>query len=223
VLPRIRRLFRNLPTLSSHEAYALWADSYPPHAHNQLMQIEQEAMLRLMPPLAGRDVLDLACGSGRYGVIAQQSGARRVISTDNSVPMLRIGIQAGVIRVGIESSMNALPFQAKSFDVVLCGLALGHLPPDSMPVAVAEMARILRPGGTALFSDFHPYVYLSGGRRTFRAPDGMIYNVEHYPHLVADYVAAVSAVGMTITALEEPRAELNGKLIPAALIMRCSA
>src|SRR5258707_10447274 len=87
---RLKKRFRVAPpTLKSLEAYALWAESYPPYAHNRLMQIEQAAMLRLLPPLAGRSVLDLACGTGRYARIALECGAARVVGVDNSAAMLR--------------------------------------------------------------------------------------------------------------------------------------
>src|SRR5258708_38485681 len=82
------------PTLDSTAAYALWAASYPPHAHNQIMTLEQAAMLRLMPTLAGRTVLDLACGTGRYSLIAREAGAAPVIGTDNTTPMLQAGLAA---------------------------------------------------------------------------------------------------------------------------------
>jgi hypothetical protein len=87
--------------------------------------------------------------------------------------------------------------------------------------ATAEMARVLRWGGTALFSDFHPYLYLRGGRRTFCAPDGTTYAVEHYPHLMADYFAAISAAGMTVTAISEPTQQVDGAEVPVVLVVRC--
>src|SRR5437764_64541 len=87
---RLKRLIP-LRTLRSLEAYALWAPCYPPYAHNGLMEIEQAAMLRLMPTLTDRVVLDLACGTGRYGRIATQAGAAQVVGVDNSVPMLEAG------------------------------------------------------------------------------------------------------------------------------------
>src|SRR5437762_11975476 len=98
------------------------------------MEVEQAAMERLMPPLAGRMVLDLACGTGRYGVFAERAGARRVIGADNSAPMLRAGALTAA-----EASMTDLPFGARSFDVVICGLALGHLPPERMRRAMQEI------------------------------------------------------------------------------------
>ena len=75
--------------LPSRDAYALWAASYPPEAHNPLMEAEQRAMLDLMPPLVGRSVLDLASGTGRYGLLAARAGAGRVVAVDDSADMLR--------------------------------------------------------------------------------------------------------------------------------------
>ena len=214
----VRRLFRRRPrTLAPVDAYALWSASYPPHAHNLLMEVEQAAMARLMPPLSDRAVLDLACGTGRYGLIAQQNGARTVIGVDNSIPMLR----AGALRWTAETPMTRLPFRSRSFDVILCGLAIGHLPTTAMRVAFAEMARVLRPGGAALLSDFHPYLAQHGGQRTFRAPDGTVYAVEHHPHQFTDYASAIRAAGLSITATDEPTAVVDGKTVPAVLVIRC--
>src|SRR5258708_13825557 len=99
VSQRFRRRFRSqrMPqralesTLESTAAYALWAASYPPHAHNQIMALEQAAMLRLMPTLAGRAVLDLACGTGRYSLISREVDPALVIGTCNSSPILPPG------------------------------------------------------------------------------------------------------------------------------------
>jgi len=42
-------MMANLSVLEPAEAYALWAASYPAHAHNPVMQAEERAMLSLMP------------------------------------------------------------------------------------------------------------------------------------------------------------------------------
>jgi malonyl-CoA O-methyltransferase len=218
---RISQMFRaknHPPTLRSAEAYALWAESYPPYAHNAFMAIEQETMRALMPPLAGRSVLDLACGSGRYARFALETGARPVIGVDSSPSMLRRA--HGFLR--LLADMTALPLASAIFDIILCGLATGHLPPSAMRAAMREMARVIRPEGLILFSDFHPMLYLSGGRRTFTASDGRTYAVEHYPHLIADYFDAIRAAGLTITAIREPEATIDGQDIPAVLVIGCT-
>lgn len=182
------------------------------------MQLEQTALLELLPPLTGRDVLDLACGSGRYGKLARELGVRRVIGMDDSAAMLRRAWQESALSMPVQADMPAIPCRSEAFDVVICALALGHLTAERMRVAIKEIGRVLRPNGIALISDFHPFVYLSGGQRTFTASDGTHYAVEHHPHLIANYFAALTAAGLTLDALAEPSAPDIG--LPAVLVMR---
>src|SRR5258708_2546692 len=217
---RITPIYSPQHTLASMDAYALWAASYPPHAHNEIMMLEEAAMLKLMPTLAGRTVLDLACGTGRYSLIAREAGATRVIGTDNSAPMLQAGLAATPDQCFAQASMIALPFATASFDVIVCGLATGHLPLPAMQAALAEMARILVVGGEVVISDFHAALYLRGGRRTFTAPDGTPYRVEHYPHTLQDYESAAAAAGLKFTGVEEPQADFRGGKISTILFIR---
>ncbi|MCB9452640.1 MAG: methyltransferase domain-containing protein [Anaerolineaceae bacterium] len=186
-------------TLSSLDAYQRWAAAYPPHAHNALMQAEEAAMRALFPPMAGKVVLDLACGTGRYGLLAGAAGAQTVIGLDNSAAMLH---QNALPLLALATS-EAIPLAGESVDVVLCGLALGHLP-HLLP-SIAEISRVLKPGGYALISDFHPFIFLNGQRRTFTAPDGKTYAVEHYAHLYADFHAAGRDAGLQVEEVLEPR------------------
>ncbi len=186
-------------TLDSIAAYDKWAASYPPHAHNALMQAEEAAMKSLLPELKGQVVLDLACGTGRYGLMAMEQGAAVVIGLDNSAAMLK----ANRLVNRALSSSEAIPLASESVDVVLCGLALGHLP--RLGQSMCEIGRILRPGGWALVSDFHPFIFLNGQKRSFSAPDGKTYAVEHYAHLYADYHHAAQEAGLTVEQVVEPR------------------
>ena len=205
-----------LRTLPSLEAYARWAGSYPPQAHNALMQAEQAAVEALLPDLTGGAIVDLACGTGRYGLLAQARGAGRVIGLDNSRAMLL----AGALR-SIQASAEAIPLPGGWADGLICGLALGHLP--ELGPSLAEIARVLRPGGWAVISDFHPGLFLSGRQRVFSAADGRTYAVEHYPHPMDAYVTAGAAVGLEVDAVEEPalvvdKPDLQGA--PVVLILR---
>src|SRR5262245_23588833 len=67
--------------------YARWAEHYPARVHNRLMEIEEQAMLSLLPDPAGKDCLDLACGSGRYMIHLQERQARQVCGLDYSAEM----------------------------------------------------------------------------------------------------------------------------------------
>lgn len=214
------RLFRrsrarsgaSAPILPSQQAYALWAASYPPHAHNALMRAEETALLALLPPLEGLRVLDLACGTGRYARLAQARGAQ-VIGLDNSAAMLR----AGALPLSVLASVEALPLATGSIDGVICALALGHLP--SLVDPLAEISRVLRPGGWALLSDFHPYMVLAGAKRTFTAPDGRTYAVEHYLHSWSDYLAAATAAGLLFEAAAEPALDGSAETAPPVVLV----
>ncbi|MCA0453558.1 MAG: class I SAM-dependent methyltransferase [Chloroflexi bacterium] len=186
-------------TLPSVAAYERWAASYPPYAHNVLMQAEEAAMLRLCPPLGGMRVLDLACGSGRYTQIALQQGAASAVGFDNSPPMLRVNPHAAKA----VSTTEAIPLASASVDVMLCGLALGHLP--ALDASLSEIGRVLKQGGHALVSDFHPFIFLNGQRRTFTDAAGKTFAVEHHVHLYADYHAAAEKAGLVIDGVLEPR------------------
>lgn len=207
----IKRLLRRPPrTLTSDRAYALWANSYPPRAHNPLMQVEEAAMRDLLPPLAGQIVLDLAGGTGRYAAIATEAGARQIICLDASAAMLRHNPH----HQRAQADLTALPLPTAAIDVIICGMALGHLP-DIGP-ALTEMGRVLRPGGTALISDFHPIPASTGAQRTFTAPDGRVYAVEHHIHQQTAYAAGAGAAGLAIDMLQEPA--LHGS--PVVIIYR---
>lgn len=205
-----RRFFQRSPrTLASVEAYAQWAKSYAAHAHNPLMAIEQNAMLQLMPNLKDKIVLDLACGTGRYGRIAQEQQAQ-VLGCDNSPDML----QAAAIENVSLATTESIPLPDESIDVILCGLALGHLP--KIEKSMYEIGRILKPDGVALISDFHPFQYFTGARRTFQAEDGAVYHVEHYVHLAAEYHQLAIASHLKLTGMLEP----TYNEMPVVLVLR---
>lgn len=191
-----RTTARPAPVLESVQAYARWAATYPPHAHNPLMQAEEAVMRALMPPLEGSTILDLAGGTGRYGLIAQTLGAATIIELDNSPHMLK----ANALPLRAISTMEAIPLTSASIDGVICALAIGHV--RNIRPAFREIARILKPGGWALISDVHPLIALTGGQRTFQA-GGDTFAVEHHVHLYADIHLAAAETGLTINAVRE--------------------
>lgn len=215
----LRRLgkIRSYPILSSQNAYAQWAKTYPAEAHNLLMQVEQTTLLDMMPPLQGKRVLDLGCGTGRWGKLALAYGVTEVIGLDNSLAMLRAGVLA---KMG-QAEMTNLPLAVNSVDVILCGLAVGHLPPPAAKQAILEMGRVLKSGGLALISDFHPFQAWRGGQRTFIGDDGRTYAVEHYAHTYADYFEYSRAAGLQFDAVREPcHPKVGDGKIPLILALR---
>ena len=203
----LRRWFRSLrslaktpPELDAITAYAEWSHNYPAHAHNPLMRAEERALLDLLPDPRGKIALDLGCGTGRYARILHERGATRVIGTDLSPEMLARADKQNASF--ILSDLDQLPFANCFFDLVVCGLAIGHI--QDLHRALAEISRTMQRGGTLLYSDFHPLGYLAGWKREFNGPDGDRYAVKHIAHLYCDHDAACRAAGLQITAVREP-------------------
>jgi SAM-dependent methyltransferase len=106
-------------------------------------------LVALVPIGPGAVVLDLACGTGALASAAAAPSAK-LVAVDLSVDMLRRA-EAGLGRHGVRlavAAMNAqlLGFVDRVFSRVLCGSALDSFPDPAR--ALAEMHRVLRPGGT---------------------------------------------------------------------------
>ena len=202
-----------LPVLSPSEAYALWAPTYPAHAHNPVMQAEERAMLTLMPAdLHGKSVLDAGCGSGRYMLRALRRGAARAVGVDLSSEMLRHAyaeLKAGRFDAGFglaQGSVSALPMPDAWADLTICGLVIGHL--EHLHGALRELHRVTKPGGVVLCSDVHPIGPALGWLRDFKA-GGQRYAVQHTQHLYSHWHTACAALGLVIEDVLEPMLDMR--------------
>jgi len=210
--------WRKPTELTLAEAYTHWATTYSPDAHNPLMELEQHALLELLPEVARLRALDVACGSGRYLARLMERGAARAVGLDLSAPMLaRAHTLSSEV---LQADLCALPLADSSFDVVTFGLAVGHI--VNLSAALMELARVLAPHGVLVYSDFHPLGALAGWQRTFRDKSGHEYAVPHHIHLYADHLAACRAAGLLIEDVREPRIEFESQWQgwPAVLVIR---
>ena len=151
-------------TLSAHEAYDLWADTYPPVAHNPLMRVEQQVVEPLLSHIRARRALDVGTGSGRYLPLLQATGAAKVVGLDFSLAMLRRGSGAPGRVCG---DACRLPFSRASFDPDQTRRCMR--PATSRTCVVARDGAgpdAQRPPG---YSDFHPSWAQHGWSRTFRS------------------------------------------------------
>jgi len=111
-------------------------------------------LVSMAPVSAGVRVLDLACGTGDITYALADAGARSV-GLDITARMVEIarGKRAPAPKPGfLVGDMMALPFADGAFDVVTTGYGIRNVP--VIAEAVAEMARVLRPGGVLLSLDF---------------------------------------------------------------------
>ncbi|HJQ63472.1 MAG TPA: bifunctional demethylmenaquinone methyltransferase/2-methoxy-6-polyprenyl-1,4-benzoquinol methylase UbiE [Burkholderiales bacterium] len=107
---------------------------------------------------SGDRVLDVAGGTGDLArLFARRVGSRgEVVMTDVNASMLKIGrdrlLDAGVISPVVQCDAEKLPFPANRFDCVSVAFGLRNM--THKDIALAEMRRVLKPGGRLLVLEF---------------------------------------------------------------------
>jgi SAM-dependent methyltransferase len=118
---------------------------------------ERPATLALAGDVAGRRVLDAGCGSGPLSAALRERGAT-VAGFDKSAAMLKLARN----RLGPDADLRVadlgqpLPYPDAAFDDVIASLVLHYLEDWTAPLA--ELRRILRPGGRLIASVNHPII-----------------------------------------------------------------
>jgi SAM-dependent methyltransferase len=109
---------------------------------------------------AGQRVLDVGCGTGVVAVTAARQGAQ-VTGLDLTPALLeraRENSQLADVTIDWrEGDVENLPFGDGSFDVVLS--QFGHIFAPRPEVAIAQMLRVLKPGGTIAFATWPPELF----------------------------------------------------------------
>ncbi len=125
-------------------------------------------LVSLAPLRGGVRALDLACGTGdiSYAISARDAQTVGLDITHRMVELAREKPHAGKRPAFLVGDMMSLPFADGSFDVVTTGYGIRNVP--SITAALAEIHRVLRPGGVLLSLDFNRprqpivrFVYLS--------------------------------------------------------------
>ncbi len=145
-------------TVSNYDDFA---DAYSVQNESGLFNAyyARPAMLRLAGDVSGRRILDAGCGSGPLSAALRDKGAM-VTGFDVSAAMVDLARQ----RLGEDADLHVadlsapLPFADARFDDVVASLVLHYLEDWSGPLA--ELRRVLKPGGRLLLSVNHPAGYL---------------------------------------------------------------
>jgi SAM-dependent methyltransferase len=115
------------------------------------------AILNLAGDVAGRQILDAGCGSGPIAAALRDRGAT-VTGFDSSAGMLELARR----RLGPDADLHLadladpLPFPDDTFDDVIASLVLHYLEDWTRPLA--ELRRVLKPGGRLIAAVEHPFV-----------------------------------------------------------------
>ncbi|MEC0255554.1 class I SAM-dependent methyltransferase [Paenibacillus lautus] len=143
------------------KAYDKLAGDYERHVDSQSGHnafYERPAMLRMLPQeMEQMSVLDAGCAAGWYTEQLIKRGAR-VTAIDLSPSMIeackrRVGSEATIVECDLT---EALPFADEAFGYIVSSLTL-HYIEEWMPT-FREFQRVLKPGGSLIFSVHHPFM-----------------------------------------------------------------
>lgn len=110
---------------------------------------------------SGQRVLDVACGTGVVAVTCARQGARTTGLDLTPELIERARENSAIAGVDVDwhvGDVEELPFEDAAFDTVLS--QFGHMFAPRPEVAIAEMLRVLKPGGTIAFSTWPPELFL---------------------------------------------------------------
>ncbi len=182
-----------------------------------------ESEAGLLGPLADRDVLEVGSGAGQCSRWVRAQGGRAVgldLSHRQLQHSRRIDAETGVEVPVVLGTATHLPFAASTYDIVFCSFGALQFVHD-IAAALAETARVLRPGGRFVFSITHPTRWMfnddpsEGGlvaaqsywnRLPYVEVDddtGEVSYVEHHRTL-GDWVGLLTKAGFALTDLVEP-------------------
>jgi SAM-dependent methyltransferase len=180
--------------------YRWWSETYDETA-NQIVALEEPIVWSLVDALRSGRALDAACGTGRHAARLVELGWE-VLGIDVTPEMLSRAAAAVPQATFLEADLRDIPTEDGWFDLVICGLALAHL--ADLDAAVAELARVLKPGGRLVASVIHPLQAHLGWHASFADAGGRRGFIREHVHTHADYFRAFQSAGLRVRDCAEP-------------------
>jgi ubiquinone/menaquinone biosynthesis C-methylase UbiE len=209
--------------------YDGFAAAYSARNDNSLFNAwyERPEMIRLAGDVAGLTVLDAGCGSGPLMNALRAKDA--VVSGFDLSPAM---VELARTRLGDDADVRvadlgaALPYADDEFDLVVASLSLHYV--QDWDSALAELRRVLKPGGRLLVSIIHPTVYaivypdadyfaLARYSEDYDYGDETIW-MTYWHRPLQDVLNTFVAAGFRITTVTEPApaADTPAELLPTA-------
>jgi SAM-dependent methyltransferase len=196
-----------------------WQDGFTAGAD---AEYEEQILPLAAECLAGAArVLDVGTGEGQVARLVAGLGAL-VVGVDPTLAQLHVARERGCGPLWTRGRAEALPFRDAGFDAVVVCLVFEHLS-DHRP-AIAEIARVLEPGGRFVFFLNHPWhqapnsgwvidhdleeqywrvgAYLVEDVTMEELSPGVVLPFVHRP--ISQYVNAMAAHGLLVERMEEP-------------------
>jgi SAM-dependent methyltransferase len=212
--PRLRTLL--FETLYRHAPLYRFASTVPFAGQWRIWQRQ------VLPRLHGREILELGCGLG--DLLADMLDAGYTCQAIERSPQMVRAARATLSRrhsgspdLITQGSAQALPFAERSFDTVVSTFPAEYI---SDPVTIAEVARVLRPGGRLIVIEGANLLPVGCFQPILRLVHLLVYGLCTLPGRRQD-TAGASATSESSEILEEAASGLRIPLEQAGLYRRC--
>jgi ubiquinone/menaquinone biosynthesis C-methylase UbiE len=202
---------KRVPVLPADEAYDKVAAEYD---KDQAFydEIDLKPFTQALPrELAGLKVLDAGGGTGRWAARLAKRDAK-VTLADPAPAMVKLARKKDARIETVAAPVEALPFPDASFDIVLCAFVLGYV--ADLEAALAELTRVLAPGGLLLISqspERKSPLHRVGNRNPF------LIDVSY--HRPEAFTAALERLRCPIEKLEQPESK-KGTVLGTVIVAR---
>lgn len=198
-----------------------WIDGFTDGADPEY---EDQIIPLVVSELAGAGrVLDVGTGDGQIARALADQGCE-VVGIDPTSNQIRVAAQRSGGPIYVQAGAAQLPFADGSFDAALACLVFEHI--DDVDAAIAEVARVVRPGGTFNFMLNHPLLqtpdsgwiddhmvdppeqywrigpYLHEAETVEQVELGVWIRFLHRP--LSRYLNALADAGLTLERMDEP-------------------
>ncbi len=181
-------------------------------------EYQEQILPTVTEHLAGRDrVLDIGCGEGQVARhVVATTGATRVVGVDPSDAQLIVARERTGGPVYARGAADALPVRDGAFDAAIACLVFEHI--TAVDAALAEVARVLRPGGVFLFLLNHPLLQVPGsGWIDDHILGEQYWRIGHY--LVEDVSLEELAPGVVLPFVHRPLSRYLNELARHGLLL----
>jgi SAM-dependent methyltransferase len=191
-----------------------WQDGFTDGADAEYVE---QVMPLARELLGGFDrVVDVGCGEGQISRLVAAAGAARVVGIDPTEAQLRVARERGGTPAYARGLAQALPARDASFDAAVACLVFEHIP-DHRP-AIAEVARVLVPGGRFVLFLNHPLLQTPQSGWII----DHILEEEYWrigPYLDVDVVMEELAPGVTLPFVHRPLSQYVNALAERGLLL----
>jgi SAM-dependent methyltransferase len=157
------------------DSAAAWAAHVGEHGDFGRRYVLDPVMLARVSEAAPKTALDVGCGEGRF---CRMLAARGIAATgvDPTIALISQARAADPAGRYVEAIAEALPFPDAAFDLVVSYLSLIDIP--DFERAIAEMARVLKPGGALLIANLNGFNTAGAEQGWVR---GLMGEMKHFP------------------------------------------